>query len=249
VGQGIVLILLNECSRSLFKEHGYHSPFFGIQAKYLTLVKIAVDAANVKGYDTDIRVGFAVTGFLITNIGISILLLGLLPLVTGNFTAVFMFNVFYSIMTAIIIPMVCARVVRHYFPAILRHSAKFKSLTLVLWSASLFILAAVARRNFDQNSDASLGVLGILALTAGVICAVNFTVGYFLTKSEYRRDTSQILGQKNTTFAIYLALEFSSGIAALATIFYVLFHNLWNSVQLFLHDRQKEGGGESFPGE
>ncbi len=197
----------------------------------------------------DGHVGFAVTGFLITNIGISILLLGLLPLVTGNFTAVFMLNVFYSIMTTIIIPMACARAVRHFLPGILDHTAKFKSLTLVLWSASLFILAAVARLNFDQNSDASLGVLGILALTAGVICAVNFTVGYFLTKSEYRRDTSQILGQKNTTFAIYLALEFSSGIAALATIFYVLFHNLWNSVQLFLHDRKSEGHPDSASGE
>ena len=97
---------------------------------------------------------------------------------------------------------------------------------------------------FQVQMSAALLVAYIL-----VGAMASFTVGYFLTKSEYRRDTSQILGQKNTTFAIYLALEFSSGIAALATIFYVLFHNLWNSVQLFLHDRQKEGGGESFPGE
>ena len=210
-----------------------HAAFFTGIAPTATATAVIVSLLNG-------NVAFAITGFLITNIGISFVLLFLIPLISGNFTAAFLLNVLYSIVIAILIPMLCARITRHFFHAILDHTAKLKNFTLLLWSASLFLIAAVARQYFDQNAGASLGGLCILALISGVLCALNFTIGYFLTKSEFRRDTSQILGQKNTTFALYLALEYSTGIAALSTIFYVLFHNLWNSLQLLsFHEKRK----------
>ena len=53
-----------------------------------------------------------------------------------------------------------------------------------------------------------------------------------VTESEFPREGSQCLGQKNTTFTIYLALAYTSPVVALGPTFYVLWHNLWNSWQL-----------------
>jgi len=71
-------------------------------------------------------------------------------------------------------------------------------------------------------------------LPAGVslfMCALNFITGFWINR-RFRRESSQMLGQKNTTLALFLALEYSGGAAVLALVFYVIYHNIWNSLQL-----------------
>ncbi|MBE6356131.1 MAG: hypothetical protein E7058_03350 [Lentisphaerae bacterium] len=182
------------------------------------------------------NVGFAVTAFVISNAGISLALLGLLPLITGDFTVAFFYQVAQSLVTVIVLPLLLAQITGKIFPGIMKHLGKLKMFSLSLWSLSLFIMAGIARSYFDR-SDAGAGMIAITGIIAVVICIMNFALGYLLT-GRFRRESSQMLGQKNTTFALYLALQYASGEAALATVFYVLCHNLWNSIQLF-----------AFPGE
>ena len=73
-----------------------------------------------------------------------------------------------------------------------------------------------------------------------MICAASFTIGSFLEKKRLRRESSQSLGQKNTTLTIYLALVYASPLAAMGVISYVLWHNSYNAIQLFLVDRKKQ---------
>jgi bile acid:Na+ symporter, BASS family len=61
---------------------------------------------------------------------------------------------------------------------------------------------------------------------------VNFSLGYLIGGRTFAREASQSLGQKNTTFTIYLALTYASPLIALGPTFYVVWHNLWNSWQL-----------------
>ena len=195
-----------------------------------TAVSAAVIISLLRG-----RVGFAITGFIISNVGICLALLGLLPWITGNMNFSFFLTVLNTLVMVIALPLCCARIVRKLVPGILKYDKKLKQITLVLWSLTLFVVAAVARCNYETNAHASGGTIRTLIGISFVICALNFLLGYLVARKDYRRDTSQILGQKNTTFAIFLVLEFSSGTAALCTIFYVLFHNLWNSIQLACH--------------
>ena len=190
--------------------------------------------------------GFAVSGFIISNTAISCALLFLLPPVTGNFGVSFLVQVAESMVTVIFLPLAAARLVRGIFPGIMRYIGPLKNVSLMLWSASLYVIAGIAGGYLREENDASAGVLAGMAAIALVLCAVNFTAGYFLGKPSLGRESSQLLGQKNTTFAIFVALEYSSGIAALAPIFYVLFHNLWNSLQLFAFRRRQP---ERDPGE
>ena len=192
-----------------------------------TAVSAAVIVSLLNG-----KVGFAITGFIISSLGICLALLGLLPWVTGNLNINFFFSVLNTLLTVIALPLICARITGKIFPKIVEYTAVLKKITLYLWSFTLFIVAAVARKNFEANSDSSAISIWILLAVSLVICALNFLLGYLCARKDYRRDASQILGQKNTTFAIFLVLEYSSGSAPLCTIFYVLFHNLWNSAQL-----------------
>ncbi|HQL21587.1 MAG TPA: hypothetical protein PLY49_07505, partial [Opitutaceae bacterium] len=63
-------------------------------------------------------------------------------------------------------------------------------------------------------------------------------LGYLIGRPDFSREASQALGQKNTTFTIYLALTYANPLVALGPTFYVLWHNLWNSWQLQRASRQ-----------
>ena len=79
----------------------------------------------------------------------------------------------------------------------------------------------------------------LIALVSFLLCAVNFTLGKMLGGKEFSRESSQTLGQKNTTLTIFLALSFGTPESALGPVFYVLWHNLWNAFQMFRYDNQK----------
>ena len=74
------------------------------------------------------------------------------------------------------------------------------------------------------------------------ICALNFLLGAWIGGKEFRREASQALGQKNTTFTIYLAMVYANPLVALGPTFYVLWHNLWNSFQLYWAERRGSSG-------
>jgi len=183
-------------------------------------------------------VEFVVTSFLTTNIGVSLSLTGLIPLVTGNFTAKFLLNVAWNLFFLIGIPMTAAFLVRKIYPKGKELAPKLANFSFLLWLTMLFLTASSASA-YIRKSAVSPVILLEIALLSAVICAVNFTLGYFLAGKKFPRETSQSLGQKNTMFTLSLAMTFSGPLAALGPTFYVLWHNLWNAAQMFLHDRRK----------
>jgi BASS family bile acid:Na+ symporter len=129
--------------------------------------------------------------------------------------------------------------VRKLYPPAREWPKKTKTATFSLWSITLFIIAAIAADFFKKNPEISLWIVGETALIALIICAVNFSVGYLLGEKGLRHEASQSLGQKNTTLTIYLALVYAGPLAAMGVISYVLWHNSYNAIQFFLHDRKK----------
>ena len=183
-------------------------------------------------------VEFVVTSFLTTNIGVSLSLTGLIPLVTGNFTLNFLGNVAWNLFFLIGIPMTAAFIVRKLYPKGKELAPKLAYFSFLLWLSMLFLTASSASAYIRRTSVSPLILLEIAGLSA-LICTVNFALGHVLAGKEFRRESSQSLGQKNTMFTLSLAMTFSGPLAALGPTFYVLWHNLWNAVQMFLHDRRK----------
>ena len=193
-------------------------------------------------------VEFLVTSFLTTNIGVSLSLTGLIPLVTGNFTLNFLLNVTWNLFFLIGIPMTAAFLVRRIYPKAKEVAPKLSNFSFMLWIAMLFLTASSASAYIRSSSVSPLILLEIAGLSA-VICVINFTLGYWLAGKTFKHEASQSLGQKNTMFTLSLAMTFSGPLAALGPTFYVLWHNLWNGAQLYLHDRRKKTSGTCENGE
>jgi BASS family bile acid:Na+ symporter len=129
--------------------------------------------------------------------------------------------------------------VRKIYPAAREWPKKMATATFGLWSVTLFIIAASAAEFFRDNPDVSYWIVAETAFISLLICAVSFGAGALLEKKRFRREASQSLGQKNTTLTIYLALVYAGPLAAMGVVSYVLWHNSYNAIQLFLSDRRK----------
>ena len=190
------------------------------------------------------RVGFVVSGLVITNIGISLALLPLIPAVTGNMSWSFALDVFQNLVVIMVLPCVAALIVRKLRPEATAWPKKFKMLSLSIWSLLLFIISAGASQFLRTNADVSPFVVVEIAGLSALICAVNFFLGYWIVPRDLRREGSQTLGQKNTMLTLYLAMTFASPLAALGPTFYVICHNTWNACQLFMYDRKQKKAAE-----
>lgn len=185
------------------------------------------------------RPGFVVTSFVITNLGVSLALLALLPPVTGNSSFTFIWDIFKMLLLVIALPAAAAAITRHFYPKAKSWQAKCRNISFSAWSLMLFIIAADAGFFFRSNPDVPKLLVLEIALLSLIICAVNFTVGGLLGGRKYGREASQSLGQKNTSFIIFMAITFANPLAALGPVFYVLWHNSWNAIQMYRCDRRR----------
>ncbi len=191
------------------------------------------------------NVGYVLTSFVVTNVGIACVLPFLMGIVCGNSSWGFMLRVLESLVWLLVIPYVVSLFIRKLHPAAVSWPKKFKTQTFALWSVALFIIAGTAAEFFQNNPDISWWIVLEIALIALVICALNFACGYYLGENSFKREASQSLGQKNTTLTIYLALTFAGPLAAMGVISYVFWHNSYNALQMFFHDRQRSGCNQS----
>jgi BASS family bile acid:Na+ symporter len=97
---------------------------------------------------------------------------------------------------------------------------------------TLFLVMANASHFLRTQAGAPRLVLVEIALVSLLICAANFALGRWIGGRAYAAEASQSLGQKNTSFTLYLALAYASPLVALGPTCYILWHNLWNSWQL-----------------
>ncbi len=115
-----------------------------------------------------------------------------------------------------------------------------KPLSFPVWLLNLFIICAKASDFVLRENAGSLIVIGQIALVSLIICAANFGIGALLGGRRYWQESSQALGQKNNTFAIWIALTFINPLAAMGPTFYVLYHNLYNTWQIYRFEKQNK---------
>ncbi len=185
------------------------------------------------------RIGFALTGFTITNVFVSLSLLFLLPVVTGEYSVDFIGRVAVTLLQVIALPFALSLVARRIWPGAAEWPKRCKTFSFSLWSFTLFVLAAIARQHFIDNPDESHLQIVLIATVSLILCAGNFYFGRIMASRRFCRESSQILGQKNTTFTMYLALNFCGALAAMGPIFYILWHNTWNAWQMYSYDRRR----------
>ncbi len=183
------------------------------------------------------RVDYVLPCVLLTNIGIALILPFLLPWVAGATVHITTGEILPPVLEVMFIPLILAFLLRKFLPAVQIFLLPGKALSFPIWLAMLFIVTSRASAFLQSTAGFSVGQLLWIALISLVICVVNFGVGALIGGRTFRREGSQALGQKNNSFTVWIALTYLNPLAALGPTFYVLFHNLYNGLQLYAAER------------
>lgn len=202
-------------------------------AAFFTAVAPTATAAPAVGSFLKRDVEYIVAGLLLTTFAFAVALPTLLPWVLGKPVSGAFLDVASNVVSVVVAPILVARIVRAIYPASRGWSARLKNVTFGAWVAMVTIIAAKATAFI---ADPANGVRPTILLEIGalslVVCALNFGLGYLVGERDFRPESSQTLGQKNTGAAIYFAALYADPIVALGPTLYVLWHNLCNAIQL-----------------
>lgn len=188
---------------------------------------------------------YVLTGFVLSNAIIPLSLPLILVALAGQVSWSGFLPIAWNIVQLIGVPLYLARVVRVVQPRAIGYAKRLKGLSFALWVVMLFYIAADAATFIrNQDSPAMTSAIWAIAGLSLVICGLNFALGYLVGTPGLRRESSQMLGQKNTSLTIYLAMTYANPLAALGPTFYVFWHNAWNALQLYLHSRRQNVTGK-----
>lgn len=142
----------------------------------------------------------------------------------------------------LLLPLVAAYILKVAAPKVRTKLASHPDLPFYLWIVALALALGVTTHSVVRtNVDISiqLGLVGISLIT----CIAQFAIGRKIGVRYGDTITAgQACGQKNTAFAIWMGYTFFTPITSLAGGFYSIWHNLFNSYQLYrkAHGNPKE---------
>lgn len=213
-------------------------PVYALAAFFTGITPTAVAASVIMTFLNG-RAGFVLSSYILTNTLIPLLLIVLLPYVTGNMTGDFFFDVMKTLFTVIVIPFAASRLVLFVYRGAAQLAGKLKMASFSLWTFLIYVLSSSVILFFRDNREASIQQTVIVAILSLVQCILNFYLGGKISKRRLSRECSQSLGQKNTSFTVYLALQYASVPVALGPFFYIFWHNICNAVQMYRYDRRR----------
>lgn len=180
---------------------------------------------------------------LLINIAAALAIPLIVPLVNPHegqtFLAAFLL-VLRHVFPTLICPLLLAWLIRYAMPRLARRLQNTGDTAFYLWTIALTMAIAVTTRSI-ANSNVSITTLIGIALVTLVCCWTQFTIGRRIGRSSGDQIAAgQSIGQKNTVFAIWMAYTFLTPITAIAGGCYSVWHNIFNSYQLYYRRKEKK---------
>ena len=142
---------------------------------------------------------------------------------------------------------------------------KLAVIPFYLWVCSIIVLSAVVTETTIINFQSQINNILILLVLSFFACLLQFglgkLIGYYLPAPSKGKDYEDVLinpaaapktmagvssitagqafGQKNTSLGVWMAQTYLHPLAALGAAAYIIWQNLFNSVQLFVAARKK----------
>lgn len=137
-------------------------------------------------------------------------------------------------------PFLAALLVRRFLPWIHRRILSCKDLAFYLWAVSLAIAISITARSIAHSTVDYASQTGIAAASL-LCCILQFALGRSIGKRYGDSITAgQSLGQKNTVLIIWMGYTFFTPVTSIAGGFYSVWHNVYNSYQLYRKRRQAD---------
>lgn len=256
--QGGLFVLLGIAAMILvrFLPEGWHGSVVLIESAMLCFICPTATAAAVVTRKLGGDVPGLTTYIVLINLLTAVLVPVVVPLIHPQqgmdfWTA---FSVIIAkVFPLLITPCLFAWLVRYLFPKAHRWLLQWPDLAFYIWAFALALAIAVTTRAI-ANSDLPLSLLMMMSAVSLVCCVIQFGAGRYiggryrprrlsvekaspeavLRGKELRKVTAgQSLGQKNTVFAIWMGYTFMTPETAIIGGLYSIWHNLYNSWQLY----------------
>ncbi len=178
---------------------------------------------------------------ILINLAVSIFVPLMAPLVNPHphlgFVMAFLM-ILGHIFPMLICPFFLALLVRAFLPKLHALILQTRDLAFYLWVVSLSMAVALGVRSLVHSNVAPVYSFGI-AVVSLLACIFQFWLGRRIGR-RYGTPIScgQAFGQKNTVFAIWVGYTFFTPVTAIAGGFYSIWHNVFNSYQLYEKRRQ-----------
>ncbi|MFN2150074.1 MAG: bile acid:sodium symporter family protein [Anaerolineales bacterium] len=215
-----------------------HNLTFALVAFMTGIAPSAIASPVVIGFIQG-QVEYAVAAVLLTNLSSAVIVPLALPSLMGSAIPISILDVLQTAFILIFVPLILAQLVTRLpqnARAIVRKGKRF---SFVLWLASLFLVSAKASDFIRSENISSVSVLVDIALIALGVCVINFSLGAWIGGTQFRREASQALGQKNLGYVIWIALTFINPLVAIGPMFYIVYHHLYNSWLIYRFEKQR----------
>ena len=177
------------------------------------------------------NVDYVISSVVITNSLVAVSLPFALSLVNPGQSTVSAFTVLVSTLTVVLVPLASAQLLKKCCGELAIRLISFDRIPFFIWLVVLYL--ATSRASFYLiNSDVALVVVFEIAAVSFCICFLNFMIGKYIGGEKYSKEASQSLGQKNTMFMVWVALEYIGPLAVMGPIFYLIYQNIYNSYLL-----------------
>ena len=220
----------------------------GVEALMLCLICPTATACAVVTGKLGGNMAGAVTYTIFINLLVAVLVPLMVPLIHPMEGLTF-FSAFLKILGKVfpllIMPCLLAWAVRYFLPGLHRWLLGFPDLAFYIWAVSLTLAILVSTRAIYHSGE-GVKVLADIALASLLACIFQFWAGKKIGARYGQKITAgQSLGQKNTVFGIWMAYTFLDPVTSVAGGFYSLWHNIYNTWQLYRVRKKKEKSAEN----
>lgn len=207
---------------------------FGEQAALAGFLAGATPTATAAPVITGLlggRVGFVTVSVLGSNLAASVALPAALAALPGTAASVEPSRALAETVALVAVPFALAQVVRGA-PGAARRLAPLRRAAFPAWIAVLALASARTSDFLARHPEIPAGLVAAVFVGTGCVCAANFLVGRLAGRPGRELEAGQSLGQKNTMLTLWIGLSVAGPVAALGPASYVVWHNLWNGIQL-----------------
>lgn len=178
------------------------------------------------------KVSFVTASVILTSPLMAMVIPFTLPLVSQVEGDVNAWQILLPVAQVVFIPLILAQGIRNYWPKARAGLRKFHKIPFYLFLGNVYIASANATNYILHDELTAWYEFLWIALTIGVICIFQFKIGEWVGSKETYVESGLALGRKNTMFALWVALTFINPVTGLGPIFYIVFHNAYNSWQI-----------------
>ena len=231
-----IILYLVVLSLTLFYSVSFINTTLALALFVSAIAPTAISASPIIGYLKG-NVGYVTFSVLSTNIVIAVILPFLLPLVITTEAEVRISQLLFPVLSTMFIPLGVAFLVRKFFRKTFTFFKSIQQVSFFFFTGNIFLAMSSASHFISNEYNGNFEILLILSIGIALLTALNFTAGWFMGSKNLARETSNSVGQKNTMFAIWIALTFINPVIALGPMMYTIFHNLFVSYQLYSSDK------------